>query len=46
MVEYIFVCDEEVMGSHNDRRADGKITANDSGKVNSFNIHIFSFKSH
>ena len=32
-VEQIFVCDEGVMGFHNDRRAGGKMPANDRREV-------------
>ena len=41
VVEQIFVCDEGVMGFHNDRRAGGKMPANDSWEVISTNIFTY-----
>ena len=41
VVEQIFVCDEGVMGFHNDRRADGKMPANDRLEVLFFISLIF-----
>ncbi len=46
VVEQIFVCDEGVMGSHNDRRAGGKMPANDSWEVISTNIFTVNLKFH
>ena len=38
VVEYICVCDEGVMGFHNDRRTDAKMPANDMSDVTFFII--------
>ena len=46
VVEQIFVCDEGVMGFHNDRRAGGKMPANDSWEVISTNIFTVNLKFH
>ncbi len=42
-VEQIFVCDEGVMGFHNDRRAGGKMPANDRREVICFISLIYSY---
>ena len=46
VVEQIFVCDEGVIGFHNDRRASVKMPANDSWEVIPTNIFTVNLKFH